>query len=116
MFSLSEKVLRNLMNRIKSQREEWMTSHSMVEVGDTQGVPQPTETGKSIVEFVLGVYLGPFFFFFFFFFFFLFLVCILSVHWHDCFLYARHLFKGLADFHQTCIDTVDSRYLELHGT
>ena len=54
MFSFSEKVLRNLMNRIKSQREEWMTSHSMVEVGDTQGVPQPTETGEGIVEFVLG--------------------------------------------------------------
>ncbi|KAL4219939.1 hypothetical protein ACF0H5_020350 [Mactra antiquata] len=30
-----EKVLRNLMDRIKLQREDWMTSQSMVDVGDT---------------------------------------------------------------------------------
>ena len=30
----TEKVLRSLMDRIKSQRQEWMTSHSMIDVGE----------------------------------------------------------------------------------
>ena len=49
-FLFVEKVLRNLMDRIKSQREEWMMTQSMVEVGEgepqTLPHPQPTETGK----------------------------------------------------------------------
>ena len=38
------------MDRIKSQREEWMMTQSMVEVGEgepqTLPHPQPTETGN----------------------------------------------------------------------
>ena len=33
---VSEKVLKNLMDRIKSQREEWITSQSMMDVGEGQ--------------------------------------------------------------------------------
>ncbi|XP_052783812.1 serine/arginine repetitive matrix protein 2-like isoform X3 [Mya arenaria] len=44
-----EKVLRNLMDRIKSQREEWITSKSMADVGDGPFPQHPTRETDSPV-------------------------------------------------------------------
>ncbi|XP_045199776.2 uncharacterized protein LOC123554020 isoform X5 [Mercenaria mercenaria] len=42
-----EKVLRNLMDRIKSQREEWITSQSMMDVGEGQQQQQQQQFVQS---------------------------------------------------------------------
>jgi len=42
----TEKVLRNLMDRIKSQREGWMTAHSMADVGDGSQHPPPASSAQ----------------------------------------------------------------------
>ena len=43
MFEFPEKVLRNLMDRIKSQREDWVNSHSILEVGESTLPGQPRQ-------------------------------------------------------------------------